>query len=105
MANVAEIFLSIYSRSLKLRRWHSPPEPFKQNIQEKGLYVKDKIRTMVNGFCMALADSVPGVSGGTIAFIMGFYENLLNSFHGLLFEQGEKRKESGSYLIKLGCGC
>jgi putative membrane protein len=66
--------------------------------------VKDKIRTMVNGFCMALADSVPGVSGGTIAFIMGFYENLLNSFHGLLFEQGEKRKESGSYLIKLGCG-
>lgn len=25
----------------------------------------------INGFCMALADSVPGVSGGTIAFIMG----------------------------------
>ena len=25
------------------------------------------IRTMINGFCMALADSVPGVSGGTIA--------------------------------------
>ena len=25
----------------------------------------------INGFCMALADSVPGVSGGTVAFIMG----------------------------------
>ncbi len=24
----------------------------------------------VRGFCMALADSVPGVSGGTIAFIL-----------------------------------
>ena len=24
--------------------------------------------------CMALADSVPGVSGGTIAFLMGFYD-------------------------------
>ena len=31
------------------------------------------IRTMINGFCMALADSVPGVSGGTIALILGFY--------------------------------
>ena len=28
----------------------------------------------VRGFCMALADSVPGVSGGTIAFLLGFYE-------------------------------
>ncbi|MCI1459446.1 MAG: DUF368 domain-containing protein [Solobacterium sp.] len=25
-----------------------------------------------DGFCMALADSVPGVSGGTVAFILGF---------------------------------
>ena len=25
----------------------------------------------IRGFLMALADSVPGVSGGTIAFIMG----------------------------------
>ena len=29
---------------------------------------------MFQGFCMALADSVPGVSGGTIAFVMGFYD-------------------------------
>ena len=27
---------------------------------------------MFHGFCMALADSVPGVSGGTVAFILGF---------------------------------
>ena len=27
------------------------------------------ILTAFHGFCMALADSVPGVSGGTIAFI------------------------------------
>ena len=30
------------------------------------------LREGINGFCMALADSVPGVSGGTVAFIMGF---------------------------------
>ena len=27
------------------------------------------ILNFIRGFCMALADSVPGVSGGTIAFI------------------------------------
>ena len=33
--------------------------------------------TAFHGFCMALADSVPGVSGGTIAFILGFYDRFL----------------------------
>lgn len=33
----------------------------------------------LRGICMGTADIVPGISGGTIAFIMGFYENLLNS--------------------------
>ena len=27
---------------------------------------------IIRGFCMALADSVPGVSGGTVAFFLGF---------------------------------
>ncbi len=26
---------------------------------------------------MALADSVPGVSGGTIAFLLGFYDSFI----------------------------
>jgi putative membrane protein len=32
---------------------------------------------MVKGFCMGMADLVPGVSGGTMAFILGIYERLL----------------------------
>ena len=28
------------------------------------------IINFIRGFCMALADSVPGVSGGTIAFLL-----------------------------------
>ena len=35
------------------------------------------IVTAFHGFCMALADSVPG---GTIAFILGFYERFLCIF-------------------------
>ena len=37
------------------------------------------------GFCMALADSVPGVSGGTIAFILGFYDKFVTSLNNIIF--------------------
>jgi len=33
----------------------------------------------IKGFCMGAADVVPGVSGGTMAFILGIYEELLES--------------------------
>ena len=33
------------------------------------------------GFCMGIADIIPGVSGGTIAFLMGIYEELLESVY------------------------
>ncbi len=33
--------------------------------------------TAVKGFCMGAADVVPGVSGGTVAFILGIYPQLL----------------------------
>ena len=37
------------------------------------------IRTILVGMVMGAAEVVPGVSGGTIAFISGIYEKLLNS--------------------------
>ncbi|MDY7038595.1 MAG: DUF368 domain-containing protein [Thermodesulfobacteriota bacterium] len=33
----------------------------------------------VRGFCMGSADVVPGVSGGTMAFILGIYEELIHA--------------------------
>jgi putative membrane protein len=41
---------------------------------------------IVFGLCMGVADIIPGISGGTIAFIMGFYEDLLNSIKSLNVE-------------------
>ena len=41
--------------------------------------LKELIINFINGFCMALADSVPGVSGGTVAFILGFYDDFITS--------------------------
>lgn len=66
--------------------------------------VKKVIREGINGFCMALADSVPGVSGGTIAFILGFYDKFIGSINGIIFGNKEEKKSSLLYLIKLGCG-
>lgn len=62
------------------------------------------IMNMIRGFCMALADSVPGVSGGTIAFILGFYDKFISSLNDLIY--GKKKDKIGaiSFLIKLGIG-
>lgn len=57
-----------------------------------------------NGFCMALADSVPGVSGGTVAFIMGFYDRFIGSIHNFVFGKAEEKKKALRYLAKLGIG-
>lgn len=53
---------------------------------------------------MALADSVPGVSGGTVAFIMGFYDDFIGSIHNLVFGKMEEKKSALRYLVKLGIG-
>lgn len=53
---------------------------------------------------MALADSVPGVSGGTIAFILGLYDDFINSLNNILSKDKEKRKAAILFLIKLGIG-
>ncbi len=37
------------------------------------------ILTALKGMAMGIAETIPGVSGGTIAFITGIYENLLGS--------------------------
>ncbi len=55
---------------------------------------------------MALADSVPGVSGGTIAFILGFYDKFINSLNSLVSTKSNKEEklESLRFLIKIGIG-
>ncbi len=62
------------------------------------------ILTAFHGFCMALADSVPGVSGGTIAFILGFYDRFLDSLHALFGKDRAARKDALGYLLRLSAG-
>ena len=54
---------------------------------------------------MALADSVPGVSGGTIAFILGFYDDFIGSLNSLISKNSiDDKKKSLIFLFKLGIG-
>ena len=63
------------------------------------------ILNFIRGFCMALADSVPGVSGGTIAFILGFYDDFINSLNTLVSKDPlQEKKKAIVFLIKLGLG-
>lgn len=57
--------------------------------------------TMLQGFCMSLADSVPGVSGGTIAFILGIYDKFIFSLNHVISGTKEERKEALVFLVKL----
>lgn len=59
-----------------------PQKSSKQATQEtkhKPHSWKDHLRIFLTGMGMGTADLVPGVSGGTIAFIFGIYEELVQS--------------------------
>ena len=76
--------------------------------------LKDWSGLAAKGFAMGLADLVPGVSGGTIAFITGIYDELISTIAGLgidtlkdLFKGGLKlvwTKYNLSFLAVLGLG-
>lgn len=59
---------------------------------------------VLGGFLMALADSVPGVSGGTIAFLLGLYDDFILSLNNIASRDKEKRTKAIKFLVKLGSG-
>ena len=62
------------------------------------------IWTAIQGFCMAMADAVPSVSGGTIAFVMGFYDRFIESLDNIISGSREQKKSALIFLLKLGTG-
>ncbi|PIT92219.1 MAG: DUF368 domain-containing protein [Candidatus Harrisonbacteria bacterium CG10_big_fil_rev_8_21_14_0_10_42_17] len=76
--------------------------------------IRRSLRLYVTGLVMGIADLIPGVSGGTIAFISGIYEELLVSIKLVtgevpkLFFQGHFRKGWSlipfRFLLSLGAG-
>lgn len=76
--------------------------------------LKDYIVIGLKGMTMGAADVVPGVSGGTIAFISGIYEELLGSISNInlnllktLQKEGFKaawKQLNGNFLLSLFLG-
>ena len=68
----------------------------------------------IKGMAMGAADAVPGVSGGTIALLLGIYEELINSIGNInisLFKELYKngfysfwKKLNGNFLLSLITG-
>lgn len=81
-------------------------------MRESGLGAR--LALLAKGFCIGAADIVPGVSGGTLAFILGVYPRLINaikSFDGewlrrllSLNVKGALGRPHFGFLLPLGAG-
>ena len=58
-------------------------------------------RNLYRGFFMGISDLIPGVSGGTIAFMLGIYDELLASISGFFSRNWKKYI---GFLLPLGIG-
>ena len=76
--------------------------------------LRSRVVTFLKGLAMGVADSVPGVSGGTIAVMAGIYEELIESLRNLnpvtlysyprLGVPGFWRAMNGGFLLSLLLG-
>ena len=55
----------------------------------------DYIKLFFKGVFMGIADAIPAVSGGTIALLLGIYEELISTISGLNFSLITKLKNNG----------
>lgn len=62
------------------------------------------LKTAICGFFMALADSVPGVSGGTVALLAGEYDDFIGSFGAVIGKDRSARRRALLFLLRLGIG-
>lgn len=58
-------------------------------------------KNIYRGFLMGASDVIPGVSGGTIALILGIYDRLIAAINGFLSRDWKKHL---GFLIPLGIG-
>ena len=73
-----------------------------------------KLNLIIKGFCIGSADVIPGVSGSTIAFILGIYPKLINAIKSfdskwlsMIFSlnfRSALQRPNFNFLIPLGIG-
>lgn len=58
---------------------------------------------VLKGMVIGVANIIPGVSGGTMAVVMGIYDRLLEAISGVVFEKG-RRVSHAVFLAKVFSG-
>ena len=46
-------------------------------------YMKNKLKTFLKGFAMGSVDIIPGISGGTMALILGIYQRIIQELKNI----------------------
>ena len=55
------------------------PEPLRSGNPQGACRRGSVVRVFVSGLLMGIADTIPGVSGGTVAMVLGFYDRLVTA--------------------------
>ena len=85
-----------------------------ENRRSEKFFNRKSLMLFLKGMAMGAADTVPGISGGTIAFITNIYEELIFSIQAcnlnalkILFKEGIEaawKKINGNFLLTLLIG-
>jgi putative membrane protein len=70
---------------------------------ERLVVMGDVLKLIIKGGFIGIANIIPGVSGGTMAVILGIYEDLIEAI-GNFITRKEKRKEYLLFLLKVFIG-
>ena len=65
--------------------------------------MKDKLILFVKGMILGVAFIIPGVSGGSLAVLLGIYEELLDAISNF-YKSFEKFKKYFMYILPIGLG-
>lgn len=82
----------------------SKQTPIEVNAIKQKRSLLEYLGLTARGFLMGTADAVPGVSGGTVALLVGIYEELIQSIRGVADLKHLKRvfkRQFGSLLAEL----
>ena len=52
-------------------------------MRDRGVVMRERILLFLKGMCMGIADVIPGVSGGTLALVLGVYKEFVDTLRGL----------------------
>ena len=58
------------------------------------MIIKNRLLLFLKGMAMGVSDLIPGISGGTVALLLGIYKNLINSLNSF-------NKETLFYFLTL----